>query len=566
MKSLIVLSLIFILLATISCSRNDNIFPVLEYPEKTDTIFEIKEWLVIGPFTFDTLLHKPDETFDIEENSIYGFNEKGISQRIYKKLLKSRYIPFYANRKNAVLNLFDYLNGTKEDKSNFYAYTTINCKDDKELVMLCDGSNSYAVWINGEKVQETKGRKDAYKIADKFVKVRLKKGKNLVFAKINRSNNIESWKLIVGFTSPDRAKKLFLTNYRNDFISNPISNKHLHIYTGPFNSGTVSIHKNEMRFDYPFGPADINDGILKIELPQSLPVGYYECSMKLDSTKLTSHFFAGGPEKYFEKILKNDFYNALDSNTIYDLRCNNPFLSWLNINAREELSAEKKGRQDLTLAEWGKNYLETFEYLEINGNLKNKPGLTIKSIRNDSSFDNSPFLFYVSKSLVESEKRYPLVIMVINDTIHKSLTESEFLNTINQIKIDSRLADEQGLAVCWLFMNGKDFNLSQGVNEISLVLKKLTLDYPTIDTNYVFLFGEANGGCRAMQLAQVQPHRYMGLALYNPFTCDESGRQKLLDLVGNLLNLHVLLLHGQKFEGSPFKSFGLFVKTEKTGD
>jgi hypothetical protein len=171
------------LLFLASCSSGNDLIPETTLVGKKDTVTEIREWLLIGPFGFDTLAQIPAETFANTENIPLGFDEKGISKSTFKDLQKGPVPVFYANRMNASLNLHDYVNGPVADKSNFYAYAYIVCNQTMEQVLVCDGSSSYAIWVNGNKLVETTGNHDVSKLADKFVRLKLKKGKKPGFCK-----------------------------------------------------------------------------------------------------------------------------------------------------------------------------------------------------------------------------------------------------------------------------------------------------------------------------------------------------------------------------------------------
>ncbi len=549
-----------------ACSKNENLIPRLDLPNRIETVFEIKEWLLIGPFTFDTLVQKPSETFINEENISLGFDENGINSKIFKKLQTGKFKPFYANRKNAFLNLFDYVNGQRTDKSNFYAYTSVFCHRERELFLVSDGCSAYSIWINGIKVQETTAKPDAYKVADKFAVVKLKKGKNLIFAKINRGNNLEFWKLIVGFTNLKYAQKLYLTNYACDFILNPLVHLKLSIYTGPFTNGKITILNDSTQIKYTFKSEDIPGSVLNIKLPASLPDGIYKCRLQLNKRTLEQAFYFGDFKSFCRKILTQTNLCLTDSNIIRDWQVSKEMLSYIL-----DSGAPGSGIVDTVLYsqncfEWGKNLFELFKFASQNKNLVNNSATSFKTFKNSQNAENHAFIFHVDNKILENKKKFPLILVPISDTVNAKIIQSPFLTNLSQIKMDGKLADEKGFAICWLFLYGRDYTLRKSVKELSGVLTRLVHDYPMLDTTRLFLYGESVGGQRAMLLAQMQPYRYSGLAVFNPFILEDENVENPMNFYVNLMNIHTLILHGQKFEGSPFDNFRKFVfKSNKLG-
>ncbi len=548
------------ILASNACEKNENIIPTQALPNEIKSIFEIREWLLIGPFEYDTLSQHPSETYNIAENLPLGFDENGIDGKTIKKLLREKVKPFYANRKNASINFFDYVNGIKKDKSNFYAYTNIFCLHEREVILVCDGSSSYAIWINGVKVQETKDKCNTYKLGDKFVKIKLKKGNNLIFAKINRGGNLDSWKLILGITNLRYAQELYLTNYMTDFIHNPVTNSILSIYTGPWNNGSVNISKNETQLNIRFTEKDVKNSFVSIALPDSFADGFYKCHMQLENNILEEYFFKGNFKNFYNTILLQKKLPEFDNNTLCDLQSSLERLEYIEDSFKKEISETDTGLYDLNRVVWSKILIDAVDYIKQNENLKNKPGTTLKTYTNPQTGQTCNFLFHVDKNLLNTKKTLPVILIPVCDTIQVKMVHNTFLSNLSQINADCKLADEKGFAICWLFLNGSKYNLRKSANEVSIVLTKLIFDYPTIDTTNVFLAGESEGGQRALLLAQMQPYKYSGLAVFNPFTqCDENINNPI-NFVDNLSNMHVMIMHGQKFESSPFENFLQFVE------
>jgi hypothetical protein len=546
-----------------SCGSGYDLIPETTLTGNKDTITEIREWLLIGPFGFDTLAQHPAGTFANTENKTHGFDENGISKSTIKDLQKGPVPVFYANRMNASLNLYDYVNGPVADKCNFYAYAYIVCNQTMDQVLVCDGSSSYAIWVNGNKVVETTNNHDVSKLADKFVRLKLKKGKNLVFAKINRQNRSNSWKLVVGFTGIEHAKKLFRVNYSGSIIADPLVVNGLSLYTGPYESGKAIISNDSFQFTYVFGKKDIKEGFLNIKLPGSIADGLYTCNLELDTCTLSDHFFYGDFLRFVRQINVQNNLDSMPAHVLDDVGMSMQFFEHYCRTPSKGEVFENPALLNTMQFEWGKNLLGAIEHIKQHKHLQNKPGTILKSFLNPNTGEKHPFLFHVAGKVLASEIKFPVIMVVLGDTLNRQIYQGTLPNNLDQIKIDAGLADEKGFAICWLFFGGNKFSLRNGVFEIDNVLKCIARDYPMIDTSSVFLYGEGVGGHRAILLAQMQPHRYAGLGVFNPFVF--SGRQKddPLNFHINLINMHTLIMQGQKFEGSPFKKFRNYILEHK---
>ncbi len=553
--SLALLSLMFLN----SCRSEENCIPNIELFSNNDSVFEIKQWLLIGPFIFDTISQSAEETFKNPDNLPYEFDENGIDIKTIKKLKEKQVKVFYANRKNALVNFLDYVNGSINDKSNFYAFSNIISQEEKEMIMVCDGCSNYSIWLNGSKIVEVKGRYNTFKLGDRFTKVKLQKGNNLIFAKINRGNSLDAWKLIVGLTAEIHAKKIYVLNYKYDFIHKPIVENELEIYLGPFNSGEVVLSNSTRIFKEVFNSSNIKNDYVNIKLPTNWPNGFYTCQVHLKDNTIEQVFYKGNFKKFYNNILAEK--EALSFETIVKQDLNSQFERLEYLECLEKTNRIKIDEHlfELNRVEWGKQILGTIEFAKSNKCLKNNPGTQLRCFIDKNSGLPVTFLFHIDKKILDSHKKFPIVLVAISDSISNKLVNSPYLANLAQLKEDASLASEKGFAICWLFLKGNKFTLRQGVDEVERVISNLIGDYPLLDETAVFFTGEGLGGQRAMLLTQMQPDKYAGLAIYNPFVVPRHNNENPSNFVGNLINLQVLLLHGQKFDECTLYKFREFV-------
>ena len=106
----------------------------------------------------------------------FGITEGTIDEIAIKKLKEAGVPGFMIKMPSSRVKLFDYVVEDKENKSNMYLVTRIISAKAQDVSFLIDGSNSYAAWLNGEKLIEIRGKYSNVKIGDRFVNVSLREG------------------------------------------------------------------------------------------------------------------------------------------------------------------------------------------------------------------------------------------------------------------------------------------------------------------------------------------------------------------------------------------------------
>ena len=213
----------------------------IHVPSGLDAIIEIKNWLAFGPFEFDTLETHPTQSFLIDDMKPFGMTEGTIDKVAIKKLQEEGVPGFIIKTPTSRVGLFDYVRDSIENKSHLYLVTRIISAKAQDVSFIIDGTNSYAAWLNGEKLIEIRGKYGNVKIGDRFVNVSLKEGENILFVKINRSANVLSWDLFFNISPNREAKRVFCINYSGDFVRNSMVTNSFDIYAGPFMSGKVEV-------------------------------------------------------------------------------------------------------------------------------------------------------------------------------------------------------------------------------------------------------------------------------------------------------------------------------------
>jgi hypothetical protein len=255
---------------------------------KLDTIVEIKSWLAVGPFEFNHFLTDPVKPFYKKDLKRYGVKEGIMNEEALEKAQRQGANVFLINTPSPQIKLQRYVFNKIEKKSNFYLVSRIYTPTNQDVTLIMDGSNSYTVWLNGDKLIEVKGKYNVNKVGDRFVNISLKKGENQLFVKVNRGTNVHSWDFICTIAPCQEAKRIFQVNYASDFIVNPIIHDFFEVYTGPYSSGKVEIQdvKDQTIAAGTFENQNTNDKAFIFSELKKLEDGFYKIILTIGSERL----------------------------------------------------------------------------------------------------------------------------------------------------------------------------------------------------------------------------------------------------------------------------------------
>ena len=278
--------------------------PVVNALVELDSIIEIKNWLAIGPFEFSSLFTDPAETFSRNDLKRYGIKEGSISNASIEELQRRGASVFLIDAPSPQIKLLRYVSGKVEKKSNFYLVSRIHSSKTQDATLITDGSNSYAVWLNGEKQIEIRGKYNTNKTGDRFVNISLREGENMLFIKVNRGSNMRSWDLICAIASRREAERIYRVNYAGDFVVNPVVDGSFEVYAGPYLDGKVEMmdEKGKIVADGSFQNRNTNDKSFIISGLRKLAEGFYKIILTV------------GDEKIEEMVYKGDYSRLVKKN------------------------------------------------------------------------------------------------------------------------------------------------------------------------------------------------------------------------------------------------------------
>lgn len=536
-KHLIILCII-IISVLYSCNKTSNLI----IPKNFIGLLAVKEWKAIGPFEFDTLKQEPKNTFNNKDLELYNIDEENFAEKDFFKLSNSHIRTFTIKCPNSPVKLFDHVDQiTLKNKSNFYLYTNVYSESEQEVVFMFDGSRNYKVWINKVEVLKVLNKENTIKNGDRFLRVKLHKGNNLVFAKINKGINQYSWGILIAVTSENMAEKIFKENYLADFVNNPFISDSLSLYFGPYSKARLIIRDidNNVRLDkicY-----NKNQKSFFVDCKE-LPKGPLLAELILGQDSIKELVYKGNMLEYvntlkFEAMQLNGSINVLE-----DIRAAIDRLNFL-VERLDESSEAGIRYYHRNILFYSRNLQELINCVRMNKKNSFFAGTILKTYYSKKDTISYHFLLHVDKQLINN-KPMPLIFIIPYALVDESMTQSWYIGNLDQIALDSRNADKYGFAIAWLFMKGKKYQTSKdAVDDAKNAINVIKNDYD-LDTTQIYLNGECVGGQRALLMAERCPDLFAGVSVKCPVTMSGPENDKPIDFIQNLINIPVCIQHG----------------------
>ena len=515
--------------------------PTVEISAELNSMVEIKNWLAIGPFEFQPLLTDPLRTFSRKDLKRYGIMEGSIDENGIKKLQKRGINVFLIEEESSMIRLFKYVFKKIVKKSNFYLVAKIHSEYDNDVTLITDGSYSYSIWLNGNKLIEETGKLNTNKVGDKFVNVSLKEGENILFAKVNRGTNLRSWNLICAISPRGEAEKAFKANYSSDFVINPLIKNSIEIYAGQHTNGRVEILDNSGQIvaETSFENQNTNDKILSVSNLKKLEEGFYKAVLKVGAENLEQMFYKGDYNKFVKKIKLN--VDEIQTNSAYskDLKAAFQRVKYMNEKPGDPNSPSETRFINRNKVFWGyalhkmlqkdaKTQLMTYESNEENYGI---------------------FIFHNAN---KQQQNTPLVIIVPSALQGNSMIEDWYTSNLDQIETDNSFADELGFAVAWIYAGGWKYSAENTQKEIDEIINRLSKEY-NIDSKKIFIMGDCEGGRRALLQLAATPETYAACALSAPLTLYGIDGAPI-NLLSSIGNTPIYIKHGTDDETSPVEN------------
>ena len=524
-------------------TKHENILPI-----NIDDVFPIVNWQVIGPFSFDTLQQKTNTSFDNRDLDLFGINEDSVKYETLKLLTNTKLKPLKLITENGKVELRRLIKGKIEDKSNFYLFTTIYSSQNRQVVFIVDGSRNYKLWINGQQILNISNKLNNNKVGDRFVSQILKKGENLIFAKVGRGENMISWEMILGVTTIQKAKDIFVKNYYSDFINNPIVGDSLIAYLGPLNNAKFIISDNAGN---------------KIYEKEIFSYSYIGNNSKLNISKIKNDSFYSLSLIFQKDTLKEVFYKGNYSLLVKELgrklnligsRNRDLVAGFKRIQYLDTLIIQNNSANEVRYYNKNRVFWAYSLYIAIKRKNEEKiAGTHIKTFTSENSNNENYFLLHVGRKTL-SKGKIPIVLIMpysFLDTV--SFVKSWYIGNLDQIEMDCRMAEADGFALVWLNMGGEKFYQEKYIEDMKEVIKTIDKEYG-IDFLNIYAIGDCIGGGRAILFAEKKPDLFSGIATFGPVTLTGTNNNMPINFVSNLYNVPIFIQHGETDKISPIEN------------
>jgi len=521
--------------------------PPVTIPTELDSVIAIKNWMAIGPFEFNPLFTDPVKTFFREDLKRYKIKEGSIDSAAIENLQKQGISVFLIAESSPKIKLLNYIFKSVNKKSNFYLVSKIHSEKNQKVTLITDGSNSYSVWLNGDKQIEIRGKYNTNKASDRFVNISLKEGENTLFVKLNRGSNMRSWDLICTVAPHREAERIFRVNYAGDFVVNPIVNNSLEVYAGPYRSGKVEIRndKDQTLATGSFDNQDTNNHSFVISDLVKLEEGFYKTVLTVDTERLEEMVYKGDYRKFAKEIKSN--VDKFNDNSSYseDLKAALQRVNFLNDKLGDPKSPSETRFLNKNRVFWGRS---------LDRMLQKNATTQLMTYKNQEGDSLGVFIFHKDSKL---KNNIPLVIIVPSALQGNSMIEDWYASNLDQIETDNALADEQGSAVAWIYAGGKRYSADKTEKEISAVINRLHSEYG-INDRKVFIMGDCEGGRRALVQLATTPDRYVACAVDAPITLYEGIDRAPIDLLPQMSKVPIMIRHGVDDNVSPVENARVF--------
>lgn len=564
-KVLSALVLVIIIAFFHGCTKESS----LDIPDDFEGILSVRKWEIIGPFEFDTLAQNPLYTFKNKDLDKYGIDEEHFVE-IDSTIIRNHKINhFQVQCYDSPVKLLDYVDRKQlTNKSNIYLYTSIHSGSEKEVVFIFDGSRNYKVWINQKQVLEVLNKENTIKNGDRFVRITLQKGNNLVFAKVNRGTNQYSWGILMVISSDKAAKKVYKDNYLKDFINNPIVSDSLSLYLGPFEKAAIRVIDRDNNVGLnEFCVNKLQENI--ILKCNNIGNGFNTAKLFVENDTLQEYIFKGDIFAFTEKLISEARHLKCDNARRSDLNAAIDRLKFL-IKKYDNSSEAAVRYYHRNLLYYAKNLYDLIQFIKNNEIYR---GTFIKAYHTNEKNKVYHYMMHIDRRLLSKTSPLSIILFAPYELVDTTLPGSWYIGNLDQIEMDSKMADEYSFALVWLFLRGCNYTPRSAVEDFKSVIKSVKKDY-YLDTTGIYLTGECIGGRRALLLAEKCPDYFGGISVRSPETKSSTEMESPINFVGNLRGIPICIFHGiddnevpierTRIFASKAQEYGIFIKVVET--
>jgi len=543
----------------------------------------LTEWRILGPFNYEV---KEGEEIDekqivkqLYDNDFLGRFGLAESHLDYGRFLKIKsgddFINDIADAYGHVLDFGKFLQ--VEQPAAVYAVREIDAASAQAAVLVAQmRGQGLKMWLNDELVIEQDSEGFAHRLSN-LKPVRLKKGKNLLLAKVVSKD--KSLQLIASLMTTELAREKAREYGKNRVVKQNIIGQEGELELDLLLDSPNAVQQVEI-LDARKNRLDQNryhlkkDGKIEFE---NLDQGLYCCRVSVPQDRFETKFYRGDVEaalaSYKQRVA------AVSSSEQARINLEALLIRYEHLLAPENRQPDKP--------EWQVKLVYVIDEMEsVLANLesgreafKHCPGRHLRGLRSQVDDQVEHYMIYVPPQYAETRAPIPLVVFVPHgQSPQRPFLKSVYVATTDLIEHFMREADRNGYAVLWTNGSGTwgGSSLNQkGMTNILEAIAAVEQDY-AIDSDRIYLWGSCAGARDALMLASRYPDKFAAIGLLSAlsecYTMERGDRASKdyakewlkanspLYCVENLSNIPVYALAAEQDEHTPIEEAQKYIE------
>lgn len=538
--------------------------PVNELPQElSDRGVAITHWDLIGPFRFS----KTEIDVSNPNHDSGGLNHDYLADFGYSEaqLVADGLIPLCAKvhschhfSSDTSVILFDHL-FPRVTYAVIYAVAIVDSPTELDAALSLGSSNGVKVRLNGSELFATANdlTRSAFE-NDDIIPIHLHRGHNFLLVKVDFKRNPgpgDPWALITHILPLSRAHEVLLDNADGHLLSSRLlgGSRQLHLLAHAlWSDDDLTIRVNDWRGALQLSRVIRSGESRDIMLPP-LEDGYYSLDVDVEGRTLHDTFYVGDYAALNTELVQIQSETAVTSEEHIQRE---PLLERYKILTSPEYShpSDLYWQQKMLMV---LNEEIRSKYYPHEASWTQMPGAHFREYISKVDNATQPYWLYIPS--VHAEKMALVVVMPYAENPVRPFLESALIAWPDALGALERAAGKNMVAVAIINGRGTVGDAPIGEADAFEVMRDITKAY-AIDEERIYLYGECEGGRRALLLSEHYPGVFAGVGTYGPSLDTDSRGDKskfeersgnVFSLAQNLSSTVVVLVKGEFDEESP---------------
>jgi hypothetical protein len=527
-------------------------------PLKLDNEFTIAQWNLIGPFQFserDLSINNPQA---IQGGILHDFltdvgqSEENLTADKIATICADGKLCRVRTQHGAVLNFERLFPGIRDGV--IYAAAQIEATADGSVGLEYDYNDGVKVWLNGHLLQESdnKDRHPVFKYF-RFLPLHLQKGNNLLVLKVDQEHEGHTadrpWALIASLIPMNQMLDMWLEREDGALLPKRLVNAGESLHLPMLDDKVILDAKPPVHISIAdwrgavllSRSADI-DGSDEVKLPQ-LSEGYYTLTVQAGKHTIGDAFYVGNPDTIYNALCQ--LQHTTDPATQEYIQ-RDPIIQRYRILTSQQyshpLDTEWQRKLLMALGDGVKSlhYSKSDVWYQ-------EPGMHLREFKSKVDGTQQNYLLYLPQA---THGPLPLVIiMPYAVTRQLPFLESALLTYFDYLVKLHHAADANGIAIAVINGRGTVRDAPIGEADAFEVLDDINNNY-SIDKSRLYLYGNSEGGRRALLLAEHYPGVFASVGTYGALLTAyggtyPNGHGDPSSLVNQLSSTPVILTQGE---------------------